>query len=204
MLKKVEKRYIIVGVVCALIIISIINCICINIAKKKNLMEATENVSSNMVQSSVVSSAQGDVASKMENTANTDIESDSDDVIKPIDCNPDFWAVKYGIAECYDHILKKNHMQGNIYYQGDCEEHEPTEINELARKVKLYRDDGGIYTAVLPEIGWTISIYDEKIQSIIDAQIEGNGGVYFADDVSIVMFFSDGDNTLSIEFVNEE
>ena len=204
MLKKIDKRYVIIGASVALVIILIISLICKGVSKKKMTVEETNNVSSNTIQSSVKNVTSSEVKTNSEKSINTDSEnsSDLDDTIKPIDCNPDFWAVKYGIAECYDHIFKKNHLHGNTYYQGDCEEHEPTEINELARSVKLYRGDDYVYTAVLPELGWTITLEDEKLKEIIDAQIEGNGKAYSADDVSIVMYFYD--NTLFIESVNEE
>ena len=204
MLKKIDRRYIIIGASIALVVIIIIAFICKGVSKKKMTAEETKNVSSNTMQRSVESATSSDVKTNVENAINTDSENDydSDDTIKPIDCNLDFWTVKYGIAECYDHIFKKNHLHGTTYYQGDCEEHEPTEINELARNVKLYRDDNNVYTAVLPELGWTITLEDAKLKKIIDAQIEGNGEAYSMKDVAIVMYFYD--NTLFIESVNEE
>lgn len=203
MLKKVDKRFVIIcAIILALTIMFVSIGMSVSKAKKKSTTEELGKISSETVQSSESISENDIVVSNMESAFDTDIASDSDDIIMPIDCNQDFWAVKYGIAECYDHIFKKGHMRENVYYQGECEEHEPVEINELARQVKLYRDDNGSYSAVLPEIGWTINLYDEKIKSIIDAQIEDNGRIYSLDEVSIVMYFTD--NTLFIESVNEE
>lgn len=129
-----------------------------------------------------------------------DVASDSDQIeLLPIDCNKDFWQVKLGVAECYDHVFKQGHMTEIAYYSGECEEHNSSEIQELAKKVKLYREDteyGYAYSVTLPEIGWSISIYDSKIQAIIDAQINGvHESMY--DHISIVMYFYE--NTINIE-----
>ena len=127
--------------------------------------------------------------------------SDSDKQgLLPIDCNNDFWQVKLGIAECYDHVFKQGHMTDTAYYSGDCDKHEPSEIQKLAKEVKLYREDteygGYAYSATLPEIGWSIMIDDPKIQAIIDAQINGVQESMY-DDISIVLYFYE--NTINIE-----
>ena len=195
-----------------IIIASIVLCIAlfligvISNAKTKSKEVENASVVSNdkAISSNDVSSTDSqvdDVLSKVEK--NLDSKSEEDDVIKPIDCNQDFWAVKCGIAECYDHIFKKGHMDGTVYYQGDCDKHDSVEINEIARKVKLYRDDNGTYTAILPEIEWSITLYDPKLYEIIDAQIQGSGEVYPFEEVTIVMYYSDNDNTLTIETVKE-
>lgn len=204
-IKKYKKVIIIVASVICCVLFFVVGTVSAVKAKSNKYVDTSSKIDRQQVVSEVVTSEEISVSSKVESDTNTDSESNVDEVIKPIDCQQDFWAVKYGIAECYDHIFKKGHMEGKIYYQGDCDRHDAVEINELARKVKLYRDDDdGKYTAILPEIGWVISIYDEKIQKIIDAQIQGSGEVYPFEEISIVMYYSSNDNSITIETVEEE
>ena len=164
------------------------------------MSSAIESVENNVAVSSEMTKSIVDTSSGID----TDSDSDDIEVLKPIDCNSDFWAVKVGIAECYDHMFKKGHLTGTTYYQGDCLAHDPKEIQELAKKVKLLRssdEDGGVvYTAILPENEWVVTIYDKKIWAIIDAQIEESGAVYNPE-ISIVMYYYD--NSLQIEIAEE-
>lgn len=203
--KKGKKAVIIlVSIVCICLMIFITSIVArIRSSKGESEMSSSNSIQSELDQTNVDSS--NDINKSIVDTHSI-VETDSDDVevLKPIDCNGDFWAVKVGIAECYDHMFKKGHMTGTTYYQGDCTNHDPKEIQELAKQVKLLRDDdenGGVfYTATLPESGWVVTIYDSKIWEIIDAQIEESGPAY-NEEISIVMYYFD--NALYIE-VSEE
>lgn len=202
LIKKHKKVIIIVAssIICVILfLVGIVS----SVKNKTKNVDTSASFISQEVASEVVTSELVTVSSSLEVDSTTDLESDEYEVVKPIDCQNDFWAVKYGIAEAYDHLFKKGHMTGTVYYQGDCDNHDPVEINELARKVKLYRDDSGCYTAILPEIEWSINIYDEKIHEIIDAQIDGSGEVYSFDEISIVIYYLDNDNSITIEAVKE-
>ena len=210
MFEKIDKKVIGICLVSVIVIMFVVGIVgLISSKKQKNVSDDNiQYLQSDLVKNNVSSETENatgiDSDSDSENSVDTETDNDIDDVIQPIDCNRDFWAIKYGIAECCDHIFEKGHMKGNVYYQGECDEHEPTEINELARIVKLYRSESGVYTAVLPKIGWKITIFDEKLQKIIDSQINGDGEAYPPEEISIVMFFSENDNSLYIEMKSEE
>lgn len=207
MIKFIKNHKVVAGSVSAIILCIILFVFGTIFAAKAKANKEMEKVTSS-INSEVVSttSSQMPITSpKAETDSNTDTDTESDsDVIKPIDCHEDFWSVKHGIAECYDHIFKKGHLNGTEYHEGECDKHDAVEINELARKVKLYRGDDGSYSAILPEIDWSIIIYDEKIHEIIDAQIDGDGPAYPFNQVSIVMYYSATDNTIMIETYDNE
>lgn len=198
--KKIDRKMIIAGIVIAMCLFITIVSVVISSAKQKNAVAEVNNyLSTDVVTTSKAELPDTDPATSAIVIEDVESDTDSDDTgLLPADCNHDFWQVKLGIAECYDHVFK-GHMVDTAYYTGTCEKHESSDMQELAKKVKLLREeeDGeNAYYAVLPEIGWKVQLFDENLKNIIDAQIAEEGPITEENIIMVIYFY---DNNLAIE-----